>query len=481
MANALEGEHKNAEAVKEYVKAISVNPKMGDSFYRIATLYLKEQHQAQARVMFAKAVVLGPEAEYIRDAKKQLSALDATFAGDVADRRETRTSVGPSTAPAKDAGASTESRPKPEQRKTAPTVGGTDNLKLRPKAAAPETAAPPKPSINIKTDANGIGVVTDEDTEKPKKKKKEKEKKAHKKAEKKESDVAEIQQAPLATPTKEETRSAAARKKSPAASTSATAPAASSSPEPASAQPDAGSSTGETTAASPANATDLTGMTDTKPVKQKKMKAAKVKVAKVAKVKKPKRDKFNNPEDLAKSFIVQPPEEEVKDATNTGTAPLNTQTESNSPAGSSMAQPAEPAERTEMPVPTSDSAATTNSAPTATPLTPNNENTTTAPANQSPSAAAEPATPATSATPVAPVETATPDAPAASQPAVEPTADSSPSNKAKHKHVLRKKHESTESQAVINTAEPDTGQLSDLKEKPLNSAPPTNTDTVPGQ
>ena len=49
--------------------------------------------------MFAKAVLLGPDAEYIRDAKKQLSALDQAFAAEAAEKREVRTTTTPKETP----------------------------------------------------------------------------------------------------------------------------------------------------------------------------------------------------------------------------------------------------------------------------------------------------------------------------------------------------------------------------------------------
>ncbi len=83
---ALENEHKDKQAVDEYYQAIDTNPDMGEPYYRIAAIYLKQQHPAQARAMFAKALALGPDAEYMRDAKKQLASLDASLSSDSAAR-----------------------------------------------------------------------------------------------------------------------------------------------------------------------------------------------------------------------------------------------------------------------------------------------------------------------------------------------------------------------------------------------------------
>jgi hypothetical protein len=172
---------------------------MGDSFYRVATLYLKEQHLAQAKVMFARAVLLGPDAEYIRDAKKQLSALDANFAGDPSDRHETKAATIIPGIP-RDTGKTAGTKPKSDTEKatttnTTPANNGTASSrpttveapKVRPKAkeTAVETTTTPSSTgngINITTDESGLGVVADDQSQSKKKKnkkKKEKKEKSH--------------------------------------------------------------------------------------------------------------------------------------------------------------------------------------------------------------------------------------------------------------------------------------------------------------
>jgi tetratricopeptide (TPR) repeat protein len=69
MAVAYETERRYPEAIEQYSIVIHLSPKMGEAFYRLATIYLKDKHLAQARVMYANSLVLGQDAEYFRDAK----------------------------------------------------------------------------------------------------------------------------------------------------------------------------------------------------------------------------------------------------------------------------------------------------------------------------------------------------------------------------------------------------------------------------
>jgi tetratricopeptide (TPR) repeat protein len=80
MAVAYETERRYPEAIEQYSIVIHLSPKMGEAFYRLATIYLKDKHLAQARVMYANSLVLGQDAEYFRDAKKQLAAIDEQLA-----------------------------------------------------------------------------------------------------------------------------------------------------------------------------------------------------------------------------------------------------------------------------------------------------------------------------------------------------------------------------------------------------------------
>lgn len=57
--------------------AISV---MAESYYHIGSLYNKMNHQAQAQILLRQAIQMLPDAEFVRDAKKQLAAMENTFA-----------------------------------------------------------------------------------------------------------------------------------------------------------------------------------------------------------------------------------------------------------------------------------------------------------------------------------------------------------------------------------------------------------------
>ncbi len=79
MANACENDEKYKEAMQYYVKALEINPKMSDAYYRIGSLLNKNKHGAQSYVLLDKAVKMDPDAEFVKDARKQLSTLDKQF------------------------------------------------------------------------------------------------------------------------------------------------------------------------------------------------------------------------------------------------------------------------------------------------------------------------------------------------------------------------------------------------------------------
>lgn len=79
MGNAYETQEKNRDALLAYVKASDINPKMADAYYRMGTLMNKTKHGPQAAVLLQKAVKLAPDAEFSRDAKRQLEGLDKQF------------------------------------------------------------------------------------------------------------------------------------------------------------------------------------------------------------------------------------------------------------------------------------------------------------------------------------------------------------------------------------------------------------------
>lgn len=85
MGNAYETQEKHHEALDCYVKATIINPNMADAYYRIGSLMNKTKHLAQAHVLLTKAVQLAPEAEFARDARKQIEGLEKQFERDGAE------------------------------------------------------------------------------------------------------------------------------------------------------------------------------------------------------------------------------------------------------------------------------------------------------------------------------------------------------------------------------------------------------------
>ncbi len=116
MGNALENEKDYPAALNAYVNALRINPGMADAFYRSGTLLNRDKHTAQANVLLSKAIELAPDADFVRDAKKQLSALEGQFSGG-SDEPEVKMNVLP------------------------PPSNGSDSAPL-PTAGAPAAAAP---------------------------------------------------------------------------------------------------------------------------------------------------------------------------------------------------------------------------------------------------------------------------------------------------------------------------------------------------
>jgi len=85
LGNALEGEKKTSEAIDAYAKAIEVNANMADAYYRIGSLYAKSKHYAQSRLLLNKSLELAPEADFVRDARKQLASLNTLLQADSSD------------------------------------------------------------------------------------------------------------------------------------------------------------------------------------------------------------------------------------------------------------------------------------------------------------------------------------------------------------------------------------------------------------
>lgn len=82
MGTALENEKDYNKALGCFVKALRINPKMADAYYSIGNIYYKDKHPAQAYLFLSKAIVLSPEAEFVREAKHQLLTIDGQLAKD---------------------------------------------------------------------------------------------------------------------------------------------------------------------------------------------------------------------------------------------------------------------------------------------------------------------------------------------------------------------------------------------------------------
>jgi tetratricopeptide (TPR) repeat protein len=77
IGTAQESEKDTKGALESYAHAIDVKPDMSDAYYRMGTIYDHQGHIAQARVLLLRAVAISPASEFVRDAKRQLSQIDA--------------------------------------------------------------------------------------------------------------------------------------------------------------------------------------------------------------------------------------------------------------------------------------------------------------------------------------------------------------------------------------------------------------------
>ncbi len=93
MGNALEGEKDVMTALAYYYLAIQANPNMADAYYRMGNLMQKDGHSAAAKVLLQRSTDLSPDAEFSRDAKKQINAIDTELSADKSDRSDLQMSV----------------------------------------------------------------------------------------------------------------------------------------------------------------------------------------------------------------------------------------------------------------------------------------------------------------------------------------------------------------------------------------------------
>lgn len=93
MGNALEGEKDVMTALAYYYLAIQANPNMADAYYRMGNLLQKDGHTAAAKVLLQRSTELSPDAEFSRDAKKQITVIDTELSADKSDKSDVQMSV----------------------------------------------------------------------------------------------------------------------------------------------------------------------------------------------------------------------------------------------------------------------------------------------------------------------------------------------------------------------------------------------------
>ncbi len=93
MGNALEGEKDVMTALAYYYLAIQANPNMADAYYRMGNLLQKDGHSAAAKVLLQKSTDLSPDAEFSRDAKKQITSIDTELGADKSDKSDLQMNV----------------------------------------------------------------------------------------------------------------------------------------------------------------------------------------------------------------------------------------------------------------------------------------------------------------------------------------------------------------------------------------------------
>ncbi len=95
MGNALEGEKDIMTALAYYYLGIQANPNMADAYYRMGNLMQKGNHIAAAKVLLQKSIDLSPDAEFSREAKKQITAIDTELNADKSDKSDVPVNIPP--------------------------------------------------------------------------------------------------------------------------------------------------------------------------------------------------------------------------------------------------------------------------------------------------------------------------------------------------------------------------------------------------
>ncbi|CAN5154492.1 hypothetical protein BH10CYA1_BH10CYA1_30850 [soil metagenome] len=153
MGNALEGEKDVMTALAYYYLAIQANPNMADAYYRMGNLLQKDGHSAAAKVLLQRSTDLSPDAEFARDAKKQVTSIDTELSADKSDKSDLHTNVIAPNVHAHKAAATAEeptatasaTKPAKEHHGLFSGAGGGEKKPKEPKAPkAPKTPKAPK-------------------------------------------------------------------------------------------------------------------------------------------------------------------------------------------------------------------------------------------------------------------------------------------------------------------------------------------------
>lgn len=145
MGNALEGEKDIMTALAYYYLGIQANPNMADAYYRMGNLMQKDGHTAAAKVLLQKSIDLSPDAEFSREAKKQIAVIDTELNADKSDKSDVPMNV----LPTNKSGSNKKSQTGPDEpKKTASakergdgpggTSGGSASKTKKAKTAKPK-------------------------------------------------------------------------------------------------------------------------------------------------------------------------------------------------------------------------------------------------------------------------------------------------------------------------------------------------------
>lgn len=151
MGNALEGEKDIMTALAYYYLGIQANPNMADAYYRMGNLMQKDGHTAAAKVLLQKSIDLSPDAEFSREAKKQIAVIDTELNADKSDKSDVPMHVVPprnnrkSQATTSPAAATAATPDEPTKTASAKEHHGADSSGGGGTASKPKKVKAPKP------------------------------------------------------------------------------------------------------------------------------------------------------------------------------------------------------------------------------------------------------------------------------------------------------------------------------------------------